>query len=137
MQFNKFSFKTIDLKTLLILVLGVALIISFFFGQKSAVDKHATEIKALHEENSLLLGRNDSLRTEIAKNDVFIDNANKVISNNSIATNKTQLELNKLKNKRNEIPNYVNALSANGTANAFTKYLNKRTEGNNDSKLKR
>ena len=36
--------KKLDFKTILILILGIGLIISFMFGQKSVIDEHKAEI---------------------------------------------------------------------------------------------
>lgn len=128
MEINKVTAKTIDVKTIAIIILGLVLIISFFFGQNSTINKHVDEIKALQEENSALVVKNDGLVAKNIKIDKVISQINNKIDNNSTQLLKTQVELIKLKNKKNEIPSYVNRLSANGVANEFTKYLDKRTE---------
>ena len=120
--------KKIDIKTWFIIILGVALIISFIVGQKNNVDTHKTDIEALHKANSALILKNDSLKevnkgldAKIARYDILLkENANLISSN--------EKELGRLKNKLNEIPNYVKYLSANGVTSNLTDYLQKRTE---------
>jgi uncharacterized protein HemX len=119
------TLKKIDIKTWLIIILGLALCISFWFGQKSHIDTHANEINMLHEENKKLLLKNDSLNAVNAKIDGVISDINKKIDNNTLALVTTTKELQAFKNKQNEIPAYVGHLSANGVSNAFTDYLSK------------
>ena len=122
------NLKNIDIKTWFIIVLGVALIVSFIFGQKNNVDTYKSEIESLHKSNSALILKNDSLKEvnkvldgKIAKYDTLLkENANQIYSN--------EKELGRLKNKLNEIPNYVKYLSANGITSNLTDYLQKRTE---------
>jgi chromosome segregation ATPase len=117
--------KKIDFKTWVIIILGVALCISFWFGQKSHIDNHADEIKALHKENESLIKKNDSLNIANAKIDELISDINKKIDGNTEVLTATKKQLQDIKNKQNEVPHYVNNLSANGVASAFSNYLNK------------
>ncbi len=115
--------KKLDFKTIVIIILGAALIISFFFGQKSNINKHEAELKALHIENTLLLTKNDSLIKVNSVLDGKIVEVNKQLEANvkQLSENTTQLEV--LKKKKNEIPVYVNNLSANGVSSEFTNFL--------------
>ena len=117
--------KKLDIKTWFIIILGIALCISFWFGQKSHIDTHADEIKALHEQNTVLIKKNDSLNIENAKIDGLIIEINKKLDSNNEVLASTKKELQNLKKKQNEIPHYVNHLSADGVANAFSEYLTK------------
>lgn len=121
--------KKIDIKTWVILILGVALIISFFFGQKNRIDYKKDEIKALHETNDSLKKNNDSLKKANAEIDAAITGITKLLEINSAKLNYTQTELDKLKKRKNETFNHVNNMSANGVSNAFSDYLN--TKGSN------
>lgn len=121
-----------DFKTWVILILGGALIISFFFGQGNNIDKNKEEIKKLHKENTLLLNRVDSLKQENTKLDLILLAIDSKLNENNKRIENSISILNDLKKKKNEIPTYVNSLSANGTTNEFTKYLETRTEGNNN-----
>jgi hypothetical protein len=120
--------KKLDIKTIAIIVLGIALIISFMFGQKSHIDNHEDEIKALNKDNARLSHKDDSLNAINVKLDAAVAVINKVLEINIKKLSDTQLELDELKKKQNEVHTYVNHLSANGVTNAFTDYFQARTE---------
>lgn len=124
-------FKKLDLKTIIILVLGVALIISFFFGQKNNIDTHTDEISILHKKNAELIIKNDSINAVNVKIDAVISVINKELIDNNKALATSQKELQNLKKKQNEIPTYVKHLSANGVANAFSDFLNTKSSNTN------
>ena len=65
---NKTNF--FDMKTILIILLG-AIMIGMFFFEETKIDKHEEEIKILHVENDSLLTKNDSLKSDNAKLDIF------------------------------------------------------------------
>ncbi len=115
--------KKIDFKTYAIIILGIALIISFFFGQKSHINTHKDDITLLHKNNAELIHRNDSLTVANAKLDKVITSIELELNKNSKKLADTQIELDKLNKKRNEIPTYVNHLSATGVSSAFSNYL--------------
>ncbi len=117
--------KKIDFKTWVIIILGAALCISFWFGQKSHIDNHADEIKALHKENESLIKKNDSLNIANAKIDELISDINKKIDGNTEVLTATKKQLQEIKKLQNEVPHYVNNLSANGVASEFSNYLTK------------
>jgi len=121
--------KKLDIKTWFIIILGVALIISFFFGQRNKIGYHKDEIKALHNNNALLIKSNDSLKNVNAALDSKIADINKILVTNETALNATQSELDKLKKRQHETFTNVNHLSANGVSNAFSDYLS--TKGAN------
>jgi hypothetical protein len=123
--------KKLDIKTWFIIILGIALIISFFFGQGSKTDLHKDEIKVLHESNTALLKSNDSLKVVNSILDAKIISINKILNIDAKVLSDTQSELNELKKRKNEIPIYVNHLSANGVSNAFSDYLKNRTKSTN------
>lgn len=127
MQTNKINF-FLDMKNILIMLLTVIVIGLYLFG-KTNIDKHKEEIKTLHIKNDSLLSKNNSLKNDNAKLDIILTQIDSKLNKNNKETNAVLSALDKLKTKKNEIPNYVNALSANGTANAITKYLEDRTKG--------
>jgi hypothetical protein len=115
--------KKLDIKTVFIIILSLGLIISFFLGQKNKINYRKDEIKELHAKNDKLLGKNDSLfilndklEKKIAKINLLIEANNK-----EITEKESQIQL--LKKRKNEIPNHVNVLSANGVASSLTKYI--------------
>lgn len=126
MQINKINF--FDMKNILIILLTV-IVIGLYLFEKTKIDKHEEEIKTLHIKNDSLLSKNNSLKNDNAKLDIILTQIDSKLNKNNKETNAVLSALDKLKTKKNEIPNYVNALSANGTANAITKYLEDRTKG--------
>jgi septal ring factor EnvC (AmiA/AmiB activator) len=125
--------KKIDIKSWFIIILGAALIISFFFGQRSHIDTHADDITLLHTNNAILLKKNDSLVSANKQITVAISEINVKLDANAKKLANTQSELDKLKKRQNEIPTYVKHLDANGLSNAFSDYLNTRTKGKNSN----
>lgn len=123
MQTNKINF--FDMKNILIILLAVIAIGTYFF-EGSKIDKHEEEIKALHVANDSLLTKNDSLKSDNAKLDIVLTQIDAKLTKNNQETGAVLSVLDKLKNKKDEIPNYVSSLSANGTADALTKYLESR-----------
>ena len=115
--------KKLDFKTILILILGIGLIISFMFGQKSVIDEHKVEIKKMHEENSRMILRNDSLFKYNTKIEAEMLLINKKLKENEVFIANTQLQINKLNKRKNEVSNHVNNLSAISLSNGFTDYL--------------
>jgi hypothetical protein len=122
-----------DIKNMLIILLGIIIIGMFLFG-KNVIDKHEDEIKTLHIENETLLTTNDSLKNNNIKLDVILAEIDTKLDKNNEETNSVLTALGKLKGKKNEIPNYVSSLSANGTADALSKYLKDRTKGKTSGK---
>ena len=117
--------KKFDIKTWFIIILGAALCLSIWFGQKNNVDDNKDKIEALHKENETLLKKNDSLNIVNAKIDGLISEINKKIDGNTEALTITKKQLQDIKKLQNEVPHYVNNLSANGVASAFSNYLTK------------
>ena len=130
-QKKKMKNSKYDLKNVFIVILAIALILMFLFGQNSNKENYQKEIDALHVKNTELTNQNDSLKNENTKLDVVIFNIEKEIVKNGKELVKTNLQLQKLNKKRNEIHTYVNGLSSDGVAESFTEYLEKRTESTN------
>ncbi len=123
--------KKIDIKIIAIIVLGIALIISFMFGQRSKIDTKKEDITILHDNNADLAHKNDSLKQVNLRLDNQISEINKILESNTKQITQTQIELDKLKKRKNEIPTYVNALDADGVANAFSNYLKAKSPSSN------
>ena len=122
--------KNIDLKTIFIFILGGLLVLSIIFNQTRKPTDDSV-IKALNEKSNLLEKNNEELKKANQKLDSTLFIVKQELTLNKEKLNKTQAQLQVLKNKRNEISTNVNRLSANGVANAFTEYLDKRTKGSN------
>ena len=119
-----------DLKNVFIVILAIALLLMFLFGQKSNKEDFQKEIDALHLKNTELTNQNDSLKKENTKLDVVIVNIEKEIAVNQKELAKTNIQLQKLNKKRNEILTYVNSLSSDGVAESFTEYLERAESPN-------
>lgn len=120
--------KLLDIKTIFIIILGSLLIIAILVNRKNDPKKYDDKIKDLHAQNDILLHNNDSLNAINKSLDKYIKEINtQLVVNTTLLTN-TQLQLDNLNKRRNEIPSIVNRLSANGVANAFTDHLDKRTK---------
>lgn len=122
--------KTFDIKTIFIFILGGLLILAVIFNQTKQVSNDSV-IKELHSKSDSLVKNNEELKEANKKLDssLFIINQQLIVNKEKLE--KTQKQLQDLNNKRNEISTNVNRLSANGVANAFTDYLNKRTKSSN------
>lgn len=123
----------LDVKTIAILVLGLALIISFIAGQKGYFSNYKDEVKKLQDQNEVLTTSNDSLRELNNELDMQINGLNEYtfVLNNQLDS--ANVAISKLKKRRNEIPTKVNNMSSAGVANAFTDYLNKKSKSPNTS----
>ncbi len=119
--------KKFDIKTWVIIILGAALCVSFWFGQKNRIDYKKDEIQALHRSNDSLMKNNDSLRKVNIEIDSAIAAITRILNVNDVKLAATQLELDKLKKRKNETFTHVNNMSANGVSNAFTDYLNTKS----------
>jgi len=120
--------KKFDIKTILIVVLGIALIISFMFGQKNNIGNHENEIGVLHKNNAELLAKNDSLVKANKLIDLDIANINKQLDENSKKLADTQKQLDKLKNRKYENNNYVKHLFSHGVSVALSNYIENRAK---------
>lgn len=115
--------KQLDKKTILIIILGIALIVTYFMGGNKYNNNYDEQLEILRNENIALISKNDSLKIENNKLDTKFNQLEDKIKENDLKLAKTQSQLDKLNKKRNEIYSYVNRLSGNDVANAFTKYL--------------
>jgi regulator of replication initiation timing len=123
--------KKLDTKTLFILILSIALFFNMLLTIRNTVSYPKKEIKALRKENELIVKRNDSLILANKDIDKRLSDLDKIIDNNNKKLAKTEIELKKLKNRRNEILIYINNLSADDVARKLSKYLDKASESKN------
>lgn len=117
------------MKNIAIIVLSIALILVIIFGnvfKKPDMDSINAKIARLDSLNSVLLHKNDSIELVNKKLDIRIAETEKQVEEKKTKLAKTQLELDKLKKQRNEIPAYVSHLSGDDVADTFTKYLQQR-----------
>lgn len=121
--------KKLDFKSIAIIVLGIALIISFIFGQHNNIDTKKDAIEQLHKENEAIKKTNDSLLLANQRIDRDIQDIHNKLAATAVELASAQKQLKDLKNRSHEIPKYVGSLSANGVASSLSDYLN--TKGSN------
>ena len=122
----------LDLKSITIIVLGVLLILSFIFRGKTDVNKHTDDIGVLHKNNIELLKRNDSLIKVNTIIDLDIKKIDKELGEKAKSLAESQIQINKLKNKKHENNNYVKHLSANDVSIALSNYLENRAKSSDN-----
>lgn len=115
--------KKLDIKSIFIIILGIAVIVTYLMGGNTVTTDYKDQIEKLHEENSVLVIKNDSLKNDNIKLDNKFAKLEGKIKENDLKLSQTKLQLEKLNKRRNEVPTYVNSLSADGVADAFAEYL--------------
>lgn len=123
--------KSFDPKIVFIVVLALALILSFLFNIHNSIVYPKDEINKLRQANELLSKNNDSIALVNKNLDKKLAELNLLLKENNKKLAETDSALKLLKKKRNETPNYVNRLSASGVATELSKYLDKTSEGKN------
>jgi hypothetical protein len=124
----------LDIKNWIIFILVGLLIISLILSRGIKINKYEDEINKLNKENIELLNDVDSLKQVNSELDLLLKKIDIKLNENNKRIDKSLSILNDLKNKKNEIPNYVGGLSAYDTANALSEYLETRTKSNNNNK---
>jgi len=116
----------IDIKGIFIIVLGIALVLSFIFRPSKDIDMYENEInnlKILNKElilvNDTILNTNKTLRLEI---EVLLNN----VDSTQTVLDDTEDKLKDLENGKGKVSGYVSTLNADGVANELTNYLNRR-----------
>ena len=116
----------LDIKMIFILVLGVALLLSWLFRPAKKIDMYEDELKALNEQNDSLVTYNDNLKLV---ND-SLDGENKkivqAIDSTQVELDKSSDRINDLEDEKDKVSGYVNTLNADGVATGLSKYLNSR-----------
>jgi hypothetical protein len=128
---KRFDFKNLDAKSIFIIILAIALILSFLFNIHNSIVYPKDEIKKLREANEILSKKNDSVFLVNKGLDKKLAELGLILKNNDKKLAETESELKQLKKKKNETPNYVNRLSASGVATALSEYLDKTTKSKN------
>jgi len=116
----------LDIKTIFILILGGALVLSFIFRPSKEIDMYENELNALKAENKELVQNNDSLMTvndglTIEIRDLMFD-----IDSTQAALIDTEDELKDLENGKGKVSGYVKTLNADGIAESLTEYLDRK-----------
>ena len=115
-----------DNKSIFILVLGAALVLSFIFRPSKDISTYENEINNLKGVNKGLILNNDSI---LNNNELLNIEINRLISNfdsTQVALANTEEKLKDLENDKGKVSGYVNTLNADGVASELADYLNRR-----------
>ena len=116
----------IDIKTIFILVLGVAVILLLLFIPSKVINTHEEEMLILKNQNIILLQNNDSLSSinnKLIEDVVILEEG---VDEINIKLENSTKEIEKLKKKKNEIPANVIIMDANDVTYNIADYLERR-----------
>ena len=119
-----------DIKIVFILVLAVALILSFLFRPSTPIETYETEIDVLKQENQKLLLSNDSINQINLRLQEEITVMLYAIDSTEVILKQTEEKLSVLEKKRNEISTIVTNMDSDDITNTFSEYLKRRNKGN-------
>ena len=120
-----------DIKLVFIIVLAVALILSFIFRPSKPIETYENEINLLKQQNQQLLLSNDSINFINTKLQEEINVILYAIDSTKVALKETENKLEILENKRNEVSTIINNMDSDDITNTFSSYLKRRGKGNN------
>lgn len=119
-----------DIKTVFILVLAGALIISILSRPSTPIETYETEIDALKQENQKLQLSNDSINKLNLRLQEEITVMLYAIDSTEVILKQTEKKLSELEKKRNEISTIVTNMDSDDITNTFSNYLKGRNKGN-------
>lgn len=119
-----------DIKTIFILVLATALILSFIFRPSVPIETYETEINTLKQQNQKLLLSNDSINQINKKLQEEITVMLYAIDSTEVILKQTENKLSKLEKRRNEVSTIVNTMDSDDITNTFSDYLKRRDKRN-------
>ena len=120
-----------NIQTVFILILAVALILSFIFRPSKPIETYENEINLLKQQNQQLLLSNDSINFINTKLQKEINVILYAIDRTKVALKETENKLEILENKRNEVSTIINNMDSDDITNTFSSYLKRRGKGNN------
>ena len=115
-----------DSKSIFILVLGAALVLSFIFRPSKDISIYEDKIKNLKHINKGLILNNDSLLTNNELLNIEIRALINNFDSTQVALANTEEKLKDLENEKGKVSGYVSTLNADGVANELANYLNRR-----------
>lgn len=121
----------IDIKSILILLLGVALVLSFIFRPSVPIEEYEEEISILQKQNKKLLISNDSIVKANIRLQKEIDVILYTIDSTKVILRKTESKLKELERKRNEVSDIVDNMDSDDVTNTISDYLKRRGKDNN------
>jgi len=116
----------IDIKVIFIIILAVALILSFIFRPSKNIDNHEDEIELLNKENERLFSVNDSLQLENLKLNKEIEQLIVSIDSTKVLLDENKDKIKDLENGKSKVSTYVDRLNVDGVTSSLSEYLNKR-----------
>lgn len=119
-----------DIKLVFIIVLAVALILSFLFQPATQIETYESEINSLKQQNERLLLSNDSINQINQKLQEEITVILYAIDSTKVILKQTEEKLSDLEKKRNEISIIVDNMDSDDITNTFSDYLKRRNTGN-------
>lgn len=119
-----------DIKLVFIIVLAVALILSFLFQPATQIETYESEINSLKQQNERLLLSNDSINKINQKLQEEITVMLYAIDSTKVILKQTEEKLSDLEKKRNEISIIVDNMDSDDITNTFSDYLKRRNTGN-------
>ena len=120
-----------NIQLVFIIILAVALILSFLFRPSIPIDIYEDEINLLKKQNKELRLSNDSLTSANIKLQNEINIILYAIDSTEVILKKTETKLADLEKKRNEIPSIINNMDSDDVTNNISDYLKRRGKGNN------
>jgi len=116
----------IDIKVIFIIILAVALILSFIFRPSKNIDNHEDEIELLNKENERLFSVNDSLQLENLKLNKEIEQLIVSIDSTKVLLDENKDKIKDLENGKSKVSTYVDRLNVDGVTSSLSEYLNRR-----------
>jgi len=115
-----------DIKLIFILVLAVALILSFIFRPNVPIETYEEEINTLKRENRYLILSNDSINKLNKKLEEEIRGILFTIDSTQALLRNTENKLKELEGRRNEVSHIVDNLNSDGVTKSISDYLKRR-----------
>ena len=120
-----------NIQLVFIIILAIALILSFIFRTSKPINTYESEINQLQSINKELRLSNDSLTSANNKLQKEINTILYAIDSTKVILRKTEDKLAELEKKRNEIPNIINNMDSDDITINISDYLQRRSKGNN------
>ena len=112
-------------KEILIIVLGLALLLSLIFRPSKGIEMYEDEISKLNERNEQLILTNDSLKSENLRLNDEIRDILVTIDSTQAALDSTQAKIDELEDAKGNVSDRVRNLNADGVARELSEFLNK------------
>lgn len=120
-----------NIQLVFIVILAIALVLSLLFRPSKSIDTYEDEIRALKNENKILLLSNDSINEINNKLQKEINTILYAIDSTKVILRETENKLAELEKKRNEIPGIISNMHSDDITNNISDYLKRRSKGDN------